>query len=141
MTAQQQRPTGITILAILGIVGGILGLMGGCGLVGLGAFTGVLGAQAGSGQLGMLAGFTGIWGILILALAIVEIAFGIGAWMLRPWAWILGLIVAGIGIVFAIIDLLAFQQGFLGVVVRLVIYGVIAYYLMTPEVKRAFGRA
>jgi hypothetical protein len=138
---QQQRPMGITILAVLGIIGGVFGLLGGCGLVGLGAFTGALGVGAGVSELGALAGLTGIWGILLLALAIVEIAFGIGAWTLKPWAWTLGLIVVGVGIIFALVDLVAFRQGFFGVLIRLVIYGVIAYYLMTPEVKKAFGRA
>lgn len=144
MAVQQQRPTGITILAILGIVGGLISLLGGCGLLGLGAITGALGAagaQQGLGNLGILGGLAGIWGILVIALAIVEIAFGIGAWTLKPWAWMLGLIVVGVGIVFALVDLVLFQQGLLGVVIRLVIYGAIAYYLMTPEIKRAFGRA
>lgn len=141
MTAQQQRPTGITILAVLGIIAGVLGLMGGCGLVGLGAFTGVLGAQSGVGDLGILGGLTGLWGILLLALAVVEIAFGIGAWTLKPWAWTLGLIVVGVGIVFGLIGLVGFREGFLTVLIRIAIYGAIAYYLMTPEVKKAFGRA
>ncbi len=140
MAVQQQRPTGITILAILGIIGGVFGVLGGCGLVGVGAFTGVLGAQAGLGELGALAGLTGIWGILLLAFAVIEIAFGIGSWTLKPWAWTLGLIVVGVGIIFAIVDLVAFRSGFFGVLIRLVIYGAIAYYLMTPEVKKAFGR-
>ena len=138
---QQQRPTGITILAILGIIGGILGLMGGCGLVGLGAFTGVFGAQAGVSDLGILGGLTGLWGLLLLALAITEIAFGIGAWTLRPWAWTLGLIVVGVGIVFGLVGLVGFREGFFSVLIRIAIYGAIAYYLMTPEVKKAFGRA
>ncbi len=138
---QQQRPLGITIQAILGIVGGILGLLGGCGLVGVGAFTGILGAQARVGELGILGGPTGLWGILLLALAVVELAFGIGAWTLKPWAWTLGLIVAVVGIVFGLVGLVGFREGFFSVLLRVVIYGVILYYLMTPEVKKAFGRA
>jgi len=76
-----------------------------------------------------------------LVLAVVELAFGIGAWTLKPWAWTLGLIVAGVGIVFGLIGLVGFKEGFLSVLIRIVIYGAIAYYLMTPEIKKVFGRA
>ena len=50
MTQQQQRPLGITILAILGIIGGVLGILGGGCAAALGAVTGAIGAQQGSGQ-------------------------------------------------------------------------------------------
>ena len=43
--------------------------------------------------------------------------------------------------VFGLVSLIGFWEGFFSVLIRIVIYGAIAYYLMTPEVKKAFGRA
>ena len=101
-----------------------------------GAFTGVLGAQAGVGDLGALAGLTGIWGILLLGLAVIEIAFGIGAWTLKPgldpgliWSALALSLASWTG---------GFRQASSACLIRLVIYGAIVYYLMTPEVKKAF---
>ncbi len=42
MAQQQQRPMGITILAILGIIGGLFSLFGGCTAVAGGALVGSL---------------------------------------------------------------------------------------------------
>jgi hypothetical protein len=137
---QQQRPLGITILAILGIIGGVMGLLGGCGAIAGGALVGALGAQAGVGAVAAGGGLLGLLGIVTLAMAVGWIAFGIGAWTLKPWAWMLGLVLVGISIVVALVTVLSggdFGSQLLG----LVIDGVIVYYLMTPEVKQAFGRA
>jgi hypothetical protein len=79
-----QRPTGVTILAVLSIIGGILLLLGGIALLGLG------GAVAAGGNSG--GGLAVILGIVLLVIAVLELAFGIGAWMLKPWAWMLGVI-------------------------------------------------
>jgi hypothetical protein len=141
MAQQQQRPMGITILAILGIVGGVLGILGGgCTALG-GAALGAAGAQAGMGDVGGLGGLLAIYGIFSLVLAVAWIAFGIGAWTLKPWAWMLGLILVGISIVLAIVSVIAGWSTIGGQLIGLVIDAVIVYYLMTPEVKQAFGRA
>ena len=68
------------------------------------------------------------------------IAFGVGAWMLKPWAWMLGLVLVGIGLVLSIVYILT-GAGIGSQIISIVIDGVIIYYLMTPEVKKAFGRA
>ena len=137
--AQQQRPLGITILAILGIIGGVLGLLGGCGAIAGGALVGALGAQAGVGAVAAGGGLLGLLGIVALAMAVGWIAFGIGAWTLKPWAWMLGLILVGVSIVVALVTVLT-SGDFGSQIIGLVIDAVIVYYLMTPEVKQAFGR-
>jgi hypothetical protein len=140
MTAQQQRPTGITILAILGIVFGILGILGGgCTVLG-GAAVGALGAASGVGVAAAGGGLLSILGIVTLAMSVGWLAFGIGAWTLKPWAWMLGLVLVGISIVVALLTVIS-GGDFGSQLIGLVIDGVIVYYLMTPDVKKAFGRA
>ena len=41
-------------------------------------------------------GLLGIYGVLMLGLGVGWLAFGIGAWTLKPWAWMLGLILGGL---------------------------------------------
>ena len=135
-----QRPLGITILAILGIIGGVLGLLSGCGAIAGGALVGALGAQAGVGAVAAGGGLLGLLGIVALAMAVGWIAFGIGAWTLKPWAWMLGLILVGVSIVIALVTVLT-SGDFGSQIIGLAIDAVMVYYLMTPEVKQAFGRA
>jgi hypothetical protein len=141
MTQQQQRPLGITILAILGIIGGVLGILGGCGVIAGGAIIGAAGAQAGMGDVAAGGGLLTGYGIFSLAVAVAWIAFGIGSWTLKPWAWMLGLILVGISIVLAIVSVLAGWSTIGGQILSLVIDAVIVFYLMSADVKKAFGRA
>lgn len=126
------RPLGVTILAILAAIAGVLGLLGSLLILAAG---GIVGA-AGGGALG---GLFGIIGILTLILAIAYLAFAFGAWTLKPWAWMLGLVAGGVGIALGVLQL--FGGDMIGPLISIVINGAIIYYLMTPEVKTAFGRA
>jgi len=137
---QQQRPLGITILAILGIIGGLFSLFGGCTAVAGGALVGAVGAQAGIGEVAAGGGLLGILGVFTLGLGVGWLAFGIGAWTLKPWAWMLGLILVGVSIVMALVTVVT-TRDLGGQLIGLVIDAVIVYYLMTPDVKKAFGRA
>jgi hypothetical protein len=62
--------------------------------------------------------------------------FGIGAWTLKPWAWMLGLIPVGWHCHCSVTVL---TGEVLGPDHRPVIDAVIVYYLMTPEVKQALA--
>jgi len=144
---QQPRPTGVTILAILAFVGGVLGiLVGGLGTIcggvigGLGAVAAreVPGAASGALAGGFLVGLTGL-GALVLG--ILEIIMGFGFWTLKPWSWMLGMVVSIIGIVLTLFSLVAARGSLFGAIIPIAIYGVIIYYLLTPDVKKAFGRA
>ena len=138
-----QRPLGVTILAILAAIVGVLGLCAALALVGLGGLAGGLlaGSQLGA-QAGLLVGGLGIaFGVFTLVIALLEIAFAYGAWNLRPWAWMLGIVAQGISIVLALVRLVDGRGTAGGEIVGIAISAVIIYYLMTPEVKKAFGRA
>jgi hypothetical protein len=124
------RPTGITILAILAAIAGVLGLIGSLAVIGLG---GALSA-VGYGGLYSLVGFG------ILAISIAYIVFAYGAWMLRPWAWTLGVAAVAANIILQIFWIT--QGASIGSVILSVIISLaILYYLDTPAVRSAFGKA
>jgi hypothetical protein len=140
MTASA-RPTGVTILAILALIGGVFGLIGGLGLIAGGA---LLGGIVGGGAGVALGGLAFVFGIVTLGLAIAELFFAYGAWGLKPWGWSLGVILALASIVWAVVTALAsgdFVNSLIGGAIGIIISAVILYYLMTPAVKTAFGRA
>lgn len=137
-----QRPTGVTILAVLAAIVGVLALCGALALVGLGSILGgIAGSRLGAGA-GILVGSLGvIFGLFTLVIALLELAFAYGAWNLRPWAWMLGIVAQGISVVLGLVRLVDGRGIASGEIIGIVISGLIIYYLRTPEVKRAFGRA
>lgn len=137
----QQRPMGITILAILAAVGGLLGLIGVCSLIGLGGLLG--GALAAGGLPGagvLVGGLSVFFSLYSIAVAILDLVFAYGAWYLKPWAWILGIITQGLSLLQNLINIFN-GESFFGQLIGIAISAAILYYLFTPEVKRAFGRA
>jgi len=128
------RPTGITILAILAAVSGVLGLLGGVAVLGLG------GIAAGATGNAAYFGFGGLIGILTIVIAIASIAFAYGAWMLLPWAWSLGVVLFIASIVWSVV-LIVGGASIASQAIGIVIDGIILYYLNTPAVKSAFGKA
>jgi len=126
------RPTGVTILAVLAAIGGVFGLFGGLLAVTVG---GIVGAAGG----GILGGLVGIFGLLLLLLGGVELAFAYGAWTLKPWAWTLGIVAGGLGVTLAVLNVLG-GADIGSQIITVVINGIILYYLFTPQVKAAFGR-
>ncbi|MET1232570.1 MAG: hypothetical protein ABWY52_06945, partial [Candidatus Limnocylindrales bacterium] len=130
----------MTIIAILAIVGGVLGIVGGLGATVLGGIMGGAGAATGEAAGGMLGGLFAVFGIGILGLGIAELVTGLGLWRLAPWAWMVAVIVFIANIVLSLLfglagnSLISFNT-----LVGVAIPAIILYYLMTPEVKSAFG--
>jgi len=137
------RPTGITILAILSVIGGIFGLIGGLGLIAGGA---LLGGAVGGTTGAALGGLAFVFGIVTLGFAVAYLAFAYGAWTLKPWGWALGVIMALANIVWTAIGILL-SGNIMGnlisvsTIISVAIPLIILYYLNTPVVKSAFGRA
>lgn len=122
-----RRPAGITIIGVLASVAGIIYILQGIRILGFVVF--------GPGQAWSNVSATG-WGTLILG--IVWLAVG-GAFMsLRPWAWVLGVIVVGLSLIAAFwgnINGWQFGDLFVAMIVPLVIL----FYLNSEKVKAAFG--
>jgi len=120
------RPMGVTIIAILAIIGGIFAILGG-GLFGIGLGFGSI--------LGLL-------GVGLVGIGVVELITGWGLWTLKPWAWMIALAVQivniGVTLAFAIAGSSLIS---INTIVGVALPVIILYYLMTPPVKSAFGRA
>ncbi len=121
----KQRPTGITILAILAAIGGVLYVLAGLTLLGVGAVGGVVGSG-----IGFLSGTLG--GLILLVLGLVTLYVAWGAWNLQPWAWTWMAVVVVVSLVVAVLN----RQW-----VSAVVDAIVVYYLFRAEVKAAFGRA
>lgn len=132
-----QRPTGITILAVLALIGGVLALFAALGLFGLGALSSAALGNVGGFIFGGLAIFIGL---ITLISAGLSLAFAYGAWYLKPWGWVMGVVSQGFSILISIINIIG-GGSFFNQLINIAIAGAILYYLFTPEVKRAFGRA
>ncbi|HXE76123.1 MAG TPA: hypothetical protein VNN18_10880 [Candidatus Xenobia bacterium] len=82
--------------------------------------------------------------VLIVVLAIVFAAVGVGLWLLRAWSRYLTLGLTGLRLFFLLPGLLVSllqQNGWLiaGHALMLFVYGWIVWYLVQPEVKQAFA--
>jgi hypothetical protein len=123
----QKTPLGVMILGFIALLKGVVGVFYGCVFVGLLAFE-----PAVSGE-----GF-GFAGALAIVVGLVYIAVAFAAWSLQPWAWLFGMIMALVGIVEAIVVLIASNDLAYGVAAALLPL-VMLWYLNQERVKEAFG--
>lgn len=128
-----QRPTGVTILAILAFIGGIFGILGGLALVG---FSGRIAASGVAGG-----GFATILGVLLLLYGVLALVLGYGFWTLKPWAWTLGVGLQAAGIVLNVLQFINDSTQLVSAIFSIAISVAILWYLYQPHVKAAFGRA
>ncbi|MUG96930.1 hypothetical protein F7734_33150 [Scytonema sp. UIC 10036] len=135
-----QRPTGVTILAVLQFLGGILSLLFGVS----GLFFGGLIVAAGGSQP---AGEAATMGPILLGASIgalisgtIGLIAGFGLFTLKGWGWMLASVFSILNILNNLVSL--FQgANVAGAIVGIVISGLILYYLNQSNVKRAFGKA
>ena len=127
-----QRPTGVTVLAILAAIGGVFGILGGLALVGFG------GVAAAGGVAG--GGLATIVGLLLLAYGVLALVLAYGFWTLKPWAWTLGVGLQAAGIVINILQFVNDSRQLVSAIVSIAISALILWYLFQPHVKAAFGR-
>jgi uncharacterized membrane protein (DUF2068 family) len=128
-----QRPTGVTIIAVLAAIGGIFGILGGLALVGLGGFIAASGVTGGA--------LAPIVGLLLLAYGVLALVLAYGFWNLKPWAWTLGVGLQAAGIVINILQFINNTNNAASTVISIAISAAIIWYLYQPNVKAAFGRA
>jgi len=123
-----KRPFGITVIAILALIGGLLGLC----LPTLG--------MLGSTLLGPLAVVGVVASIFFIVGPILQLIFAYGAFGLRSWAWYLGLISTGITVLGVVVNLFqgaSFWSAVWGGLIPIIIF----FYLLSPNVRQAFGQA
>ncbi len=124
------RPTGVTVLAILSFIGAFFSILGGLALLGLSGFLGAVGGT----------GLAVLFGVYALAWGVVAVWIAYGLWTLNAgiWRWALFLQVAGI--VVTLIEIVLQYTSVSGGIISIVINGIIIYYLTTPGVRAAFGQ-
>jgi hypothetical protein len=125
------RPTGITIISVVALIAGILQIFSGLGLIGLGGIAASVGIGIG--------GFAFIGGLALIALGIADLAIGYGFWTVKLWAWRLGVILAIVNVVWALISLVLVNFDVVSLLLTVVISGIWIYYLNLPSIRAAFG--
>jgi uncharacterized membrane protein (DUF2068 family) len=130
---------GVILVAWLAILSGAAGALVGGFAVLAGA---LLDVQAPAGQVSMQ-GVSGIALVVIgLSFAIVGVAqiiFGVGLWQFRGWAWTLGVALQSVTLLGSLGGL--FTGAFtVQSAISIVISGAILAYLLTPRVRKLFGR-
>jgi hypothetical protein len=127
-----KRPTGITVLAIFALLGGLGELIAFIVAVAAGF---VATAEVLPGQVAIAI----VAGLFALISGVVLLAFAVGAWSLKPWAWTLGMLSVGL---WALSNLINVGRGaFAGnVVVIIIIAALVIWYLYRPHVRAAFGK-
>ncbi len=138
-----QRPTGVTIIAVLAFIGAGL-----CVLAALGALVGAafLSNMTSYPGMGALAGVGAVMvGVLLIGLAVLDVFIGIGLLKLQNWARILTIVFAALGLLGVLIGLpfARLHVFFFIFVLREIIFAAveiwILVYLLQPHVKQAFG--
>lgn len=136
-----ERPTGITILAVIYILLGLLSLVWSLLVFGVGAVTGLTGAIVGAENMASF-GSANFWGGIIgVAGAMLDFIIAYGLLNLRPWGWMLALIGLAITVITGVMGLMS--GGFFAIccgLLGLLVPAGILYYLLRPDVRRAFGR-
>ncbi len=141
-----ERPTGVTILAILNFLGaGLYALLAVLFfLIGAGGAASGMMSEMGGGAAAFLLGLGAAVGVILLIFAAIGLAIGIGLWKLRNWARIVTIVLVGLSLLLGVIGLLgsliSFELGsliFQAIFVAL--YAWIIWYLFQPHVKQAFG--
>jgi hypothetical protein len=126
------RPIGVILIAIIALMMSVISLLKGLALAILGGMTTAIGTQA-SGSPTIMAGF------ILITSAPFAWAFANAAWTFKPSGWTFGLIAQELALLGAAVNIM--QGSTLGVeIVSIVTAAVIITYLMTPNVRKAFGR-
>jgi hypothetical protein len=129
-----RRPPGVTVLALLEVLSGIV-------FFGLGFIILIIANILGTGVqppdfpiLGGIVGvIVGLFGGVMVILALMNFIIAYGYWNGLSWSWTLGLIFAVLGILLGLITLP-------GGLLRVILDAVIIYYLTRPYVKAFFGK-
>lgn len=126
----KQRPTGLKILITLKIIGGVFGLFLGVFGIFLGNFApGTENQDVSSVLIGS--------GLLVILFSIISLVAAYGLFQLKYWGWFLACFSAATNIIHGITSVIR-GESIPASIVRIVIFGLIAYYLYRPDIKRLF---
>jgi Predicted membrane protein (DUF2127) len=127
----QSRSNGIAGVAALALVSGVLSIFAGWWLM----LGGTVGSTFGAG----IGATVVIFGALMFALGVVELAVGYGLWRAKPWARMAVITVFGASIAIDIGSVLFANADPLSVVLNIAVAVVVIGYVMQPKVRSAFA--
>jgi hypothetical protein len=92
------------------------------------------------GALGDVPAFehVGLWGWLAILGGILWLAAALGLWSLRPWAWMLAMVVAGFALFEAFLYMIQYPGTGIGLSAAILPF-IIILYLLSADVKAAFS--
>ncbi len=129
----QRRPTGVYLLAVLAIMDGVFDLVA--------AFTALTAASVVDTRAMLGGGMLTLLGLVLLVIAFLLFCLGYGLWMVRPWAWSLGIGLEVLNIGLGVVRLVGGREIYPGVLLTFLLAGTILYYLVQRPVRTLFGRA
>lgn len=137
-----KRPVGVTILAVIAIIYGIFNLL--LTLLGLLGSALLASGVGGNAAIKYSAGTLAYATVSDAVLGILYLAFGIGAFTLKRWAWTAAIVALVLEVVHQIVGLVI--QGFsaskiVTTAIIVVVALLLLWYLFRPNVRAAFGRA
>ena len=135
--ASTGRPIGVTIIALLSLLQGALGACGACLVMGVagGAMLIPTGVTQVVGALGL------VLGLVLGAGPFLQIIFAYGAWNLRKWAWIIGIIATGVSVAGVIISIFGSGGATIWTAVTNALIPIVIFvYLLMPNTRKAFDR-
>lgn len=140
------RPTGVTILAVLGFICAAFALLAALGMLLAGSMGLATMSRGGGPMAGALGVFGALAGVVLLVFAALYIICGVGLLKLANWARILTIILVALGALFAVMGVLKAMMPFHIVLIiwDLIVIAIdvwILLYLFKPHVKQAFGAA
>src|SRR3972149_3660078 len=90
------RPTGVTILAVLNFLGAglyiLIGLLFILGMGILGGMMGQAGGEGSAGAMGMMMGLGAVAGVVFIVLSLIPLLIGWGLWELKNWGRIISIV-------------------------------------------------
>jgi hypothetical protein len=145
-----QRPTGVTIIAVLDFIGAALCVILGLLMFAGGAMLGSLfsaaatanGANGAAPVSGFMAGIGIFIGAIFIFFAVLAIFVALGLLKLKNWARITSIVLSALGLLGSIRNLaLGFHgSGMVMTIIFLAYYIWVIWYLLQPNVKAAFGQ-
>lgn len=132
------RPIGVTLIAVLQLIISIFATLGGLYIFFFrsGIFTRVSELENVPKNPTLILGFA----VILLIVGLIGLLIAYGLFTLKNWAWLTALILNGLSILSSLSAIFSNQTRKGGDIFALIIAGLIVYYLMRPEVKRAFGK-
>lgn len=134
--ARAGRPAGVAILAVLGFVAGLLGLVAALEALGAGGAL-LVGHRHALRPYGAELGAVGV---VILIIALLQLACARGYWALEGWAWPLGLALQIVGVVQDAALGATARIGVWQALVAVVVHLAVVCYLLRHDVRAAFSQ-